>query len=570
MKERSFRSSIRTLFILSISVPLLIAAITFTIISSQQLTTENRNNISNTLSSIATSMNIYVSELNSVANVPYYDETVFNRMKFINESTDITETSISNELPIDRKYRIAFLNYIYSSSQQVDSVYFYPARKDMAYFLGRNMAKTDILSDVKYKDFIWYDSLIADRTKTAFLPEYDEMNELTSFYYVKSIYDVDTKEYIGFIKVVSSAKSYINLIKRIKIGPSSSLCIVSDDQTILYNHTKDRSLLQYKTVNEITENMKGPHYTVKRDIGDTGIQLIYLVSRRELLSKQLIYCLLILLALLLTFLLSYYIYYIRTKQIEKSVYTIKNSLLEVSKGAFKPLTVHPNITELNEIVLSTNTMIEKINDYIIKEYKANLLRQESDFKALQAQINPHFLYNTLNGFVALNRMGERKLLETSIINLTHLFRYTCNSSTDICLKDELDFINKYIELQKLKYDDRLDYAIEVDDSLLGVCIPKLLLQPLIENAILHGLEPVSRPIKIEVLGFTANTTFGRYQTLVVKDNGIGFSVNNLDFTKHVGLNNIRKRILYLNKDNLFHIDSKVDVGTCCIIMIKSE
>ena len=97
-----------------------------------------------------------------------------------------------------------------------------------------------------------------------------------------------------------------------------------------------------------------------------------------------------------------------------------------------------------------------------EEFMAVISQKNAQYQALQAQINPHFLYNTLNNFVALNRIGERKLLEDSIIQLTRIFHYTCSNSGYSTLQEEFSFIEHYLFLQKIRFEERLEFSLHLD------------------------------------------------------------------------------------------------------------
>lgn len=571
MKRKSLFSSIRILFLLSISIAFILTALVFSYIYNQLLIDNNLTNITNTLTSISTNMELYISELNSIANIPYYNKNVFDSMVEINDNNNTYDDLSINEMPAGRDYRVAFLKYIYDSSQAIDSVTFYPMKNESntAFILSRNTSKTDIQTQPSYKQSDWYLELMVDNKKSSFFPEYDADGKLSAFSYVKSIQDVDTKEIIGFIKVSSSSNSYIDLLGKMDVGEYSSLCFVTDDNQILYNHTASAKLMEITLLDDIYSQIPGGYQVLSSTITDTKLTLIHIASYREYRNSQLItYCMVFLIvAVSCTF--SFIIYQHKAKKITQTISTIKDSLNQVANGNFKLLDIRPPETELNEIVTSTNQMIMRLKEFITKEYKANLMQQEAEYRALQAQINPHFLYNTLNGFIALNRMGDRQLLETSIINLTHLFQYTCNASTTVYLDDETKFVKQYLNLQTLKYDGRLSFTIDIDTRIEKTKIPKLLLQPIIENSIIHGLEPTDRPILIQLLGTSIITSFGTYIFIMIADNGMGFLPSSLDKKERIGLENIRKRLKYNNPNNLFHIESTRNIGTRCIILLKT-
>ncbi len=187
---------------------------------------------------------------------------------------------------------------------------------------------------------------------------------------------------------------------------------------------------------------------------------------------------------------------------------------------------------------------------------------EAEYQALQSQVQPHFIYNILNGFIGLNRLGEKKGLEKSIIHLKEMLRYTQDSRRVTTMAEEFSFVKNYCELQKLRFGDRLEYSIELAEGLEDIEIPRLILQPLAENAILHGLEPLEdKTGDLSVEGFHTMEDGEPKVTIVVRDNGVGFSLETLSEREHIGIGNVRKRFKYSFPNSAFNIKSDPGNGT---------
>ena len=191
--------------------------------------------------------------------------------------------------------------------------------------------------------------------------------------------------------------------------------------------------------------------------------------------------------------------------------------------------------------------------------------------ALQTQINPHFLYNTLNGFIALNRLNEKKKLEDSIIRLTSMFRYTCSNSGRTTIHGELQFIDAYLALQQLRFGDRLQYHIIVSKDADPIVIPRLLLQPLVENSIIHGMEPSDREFMLEVsVDRIGHPIFGMLTVFTIADNGVGFDAKHLPDTKRIGIKNVADRLELFQDFSFFQIKSVPGSGTWVHIILPEQ
>lgn len=197
--------------------------------------------------------------------------------------------------------------------------------------------------------------------------------------------------------------------------------------------------------------------------------------------------------------------------------------------------------EIGELYQSFQTLITEIQDLVIKDYRSKILAHEMEYKFLQAQLDPHFLFNTLNtiNWMAINK-GDFEISEM-VTALSVLFRKKIdNDSRFEKLSEELELINAYIKIQSVRYKSRLDFVKEVDDKLLNAEIPQLIIQPLIENSLKYGVEKVKRPVTVKLLVKQVDG-----QLLIqVCDNGPGFSQQTGARKESTGLGiaNIRSRL----------------------------
>ena len=143
-------------------------------------------------------------------------------------------------------------------------------------------------------------------------------------------------------------------------------------------------------------------------------------------------------------------------------------------------------------------MYSLLQEKIKNEYELILNQQKSQFEALQSQIRPHFIINTIYGFITLNQIGEKKLLNDYLYSFTHLLRYVLLREDMTTLGNELQFLENYCSLQHLRFGHRMNYNIQCPSEFHSFEIPKLLLQPLVENAVVHGIEPCVNPCTLSI------------------------------------------------------------------------
>jgi two-component system LytT family sensor kinase len=185
---------------------------------------------------------------------------------------------------------------------------------------------------------------------------------------------------------------------------------------------------------------------------------------------------------------------------------------------------------------------------IYQRYKSEELRSvqlearlmETELKALREQMRPHFLFNTLNTISVLVREGRNEEAVTLIARLSSLLRITLDRTRapEVTVREEIEFLERYIEIQKVRFSDRLNVGIAIEPAAMEVPIPNLLLQPLVENAILHGVVRKSGPGRVDVTGRIEG---GRLH-LEVKDDGPGLGDGSTRAKEGIGLSNTRERI----------------------------
>lgn len=229
---------------------------------------------------------------------------------------------------------------------------------------------------------------------------------------------------------------------------------------------------------------------------------------------------------------------------------------------------HHHMDEIGLLHRTYRLMIIHINTLIKENYASQLVIKETEFKALQAQINPHFLYNALDSIHWLAKKHKQEQISSMVLSLGYLLRTSISFKQNvITLAEELEIVNHYITIQKYRFQHRLDFHLHVPQPYLGCAIPKLTLQPLLENAIQYGLEPQVGACQIRVY---AELSEGKL-LLVVEDHGPGMEPEFVEKVLRgevktrgtgIGLMNIRERLrLAFGDDHDIRLESKPGYGT---------
>lgn len=282
------------------------------------------------------------------------------------------------------------------------------------------------------------------------------------------------------------------------------------------------------------------------------------------------------LLLLLVIILSYYI----PRSITMPITRISRVTNQVAKGNLSVRAAAESGAEARMLSDSLNAMIDKINELLDQVTTEQIRLRKAEFELLQAQINPHFLYNTLDTIVWLAEAGDQKRVVSMVGNLSDFFRTSLNQGKDIIsIREELAHVRSYLEIQQVRYQDILRYEITVPEDLYEYKIPKITIQPLVENALYHGIKNKRGQGTITITGKSKENGF----VLYVRDNGIGMTqerlnevragIQKLSYTgKEIyGLYNVNERIrLNFGETYGISIESTYGEGTCVSISLPDQ
>lgn len=230
--------------------------------------------------------------------------------------------------------------------------------------------------------------------------------------------------------------------------------------------------------------------------------------------------------------------------------------------------------EVADLSHSFENMMKRIRQLMDDVVKEKEEQRRSELKALQNQINPHFLYNTLDSIIALIDRGEGEKAQRMVVALSRFFRISISRGHNIIpLKDEIEHARNYLLIQKMRFGDSFDFRIEKEEGLDGLYVVKLILQPIIENSIAHGMKE-GEPGSILIKAFKDE----KFLYLAVQDNGYGMlkdklealdaSMRSRESYQGVGLKNVYERLrVYYGEEADVVIESEPDVGTKVTLVI---
>ena len=289
----------------------------------------------------------------------------------------------------------------------------------------------------------------------------------------------------------------------------------------------------------------------------TGWTFLYVVKVKELLKQSnqiglatsLIALFIAFIALLLSYILS--------GTITRPLLKLKKMMAMWAKGR-RNFNETFDIDEVGIIGETFKRIVRENNELNERLMQASLKEKEAELRALQAQIKPHFLYNTLDSIYWMAVMHNNQDIAQIAVSLSESFKLSLNKGKEtILVFKELQHIEHYMTIQNIRYNNRFSYIQDVEQTLMGMEILKLLLQPLVENAIYHGLEPKMGEGTIRLTGRIASG----YIYFTVEDDGVG--IEHMDVVEQgYGLKNVRERLqLYYGAKSSFNMQSERNKGT---------
>lgn len=339
--------------------------------------------------------------------------------------------------------------------------------------------------------------------------------------------EISNDAYIGALINVNSLKRQLG---NLNLGERGDILFASDDGSILSERPSKATLIDRLPAHQLSTS---PSFSISKgkaklfvvsSRSKSGIHLAVILPKSELLREfngfQTVINLLPLLVLLILLL---YLYIFRTI-IFNPIRQLLRAIRCIKEGDMNTRLPQTNIMEFAIINHSFNSMVEEITDLKIGVYEAKLRGQKAEMKFLQMQINPHFFLNTLNIVFQLAELKHNELIKKTIRHLMQYFRFTLGLKKEtITITKELKHLHNYLEIQKMRYQDSFEFHIRICDDLKDACIPSLIVQPLVENAVIHGMSTKNVPFVLDIaVNRIEDAEYGERLCIEVSDNGKGF------------------------------------------------
>lgn len=373
----------------------------------------------------------------------------------------------------------------------------------------------------------------------------------------------DYQTEIGYLRISIRLEELFQSLNSVRVG----------EHSIVQVRDKTTSNILYQVNTSGEEKINESYLTVKQDIPGTHYGLEILVSDQYFLKDAQDIRNVTLTVCIASFLIMLFIGILVARLSNRRMKKIISYVRSLRSGEFRKRILISGHDEFAQIAVAFNQTASNIDHLIQTVYLQKINVKEAELEALQAQINPHFLYNTLSSINSLAKMGETDKVSAMVTGLAKFYRLTLNDGRImIPLVNELEQVKSYIEIQKIKYANRFDTYIEVEPELLECEVIKLILQPFVENALKYAWHVDRLTVKI------VGRRVGDHIFISVIDNGIGIhrdrirEINsNQLMISSCGISNVNDRIrLRYGGDYGVKVSSFYGGGTTVLLILPYE
>lgn len=570
--KSTLRTFITTVICGTVILSLIIVGSLFYKRSADVLTQQYEKDIKNQLNQINRQVEEKVNLIDSIYPLLMSNIT-------ISENLEPTTAVFHSVTPIERKQNIEkqmsyllYSTYLWNAGF-INSVCIFD-REDTFYSVFLNNKTNYSFSDIEniYKE-------VSDKTV---LQIYTLEESRESIYFARNIYSTYNGRKVATIIIDINQSAW-------KAAYSGS----ADENWLIYLYNDNLKIINSDELLSLTDRLDGVSVQGFKDdevhevaLGDTRFLLAkkalttadifsVVAAPKEQLFRDLNrilrdYLLVIALLIMASFLLTAVVSQLITAPIQKMIVHVQ----KISKGEKAEL---PNsmYREFNEFADAFRYMLEQLDIYYRDNYQKKILLKNSELQALKAQMDPHFLFNVLDTIAWKAQMRDEEEIYQMIISLGELLRAnTLSKENDfVMLKEELNYVRFYIYLQQMRFEDKFTASIQADAALNDFKIPCFSIQPLVENAIIHGIEPKAGTGKLVINIISSDDKL----EISVSDNGVGFEripdISKIESASggghtHIGLKNLDKRLeLLYGKESRLNISSTPNVYTTISFVI---
>ncbi|HIW33986.1 MAG TPA: histidine kinase [Candidatus Paenibacillus intestinavium] len=536
----------------------------------QSIREHTESNVNGTLSQMSDNISYKMEDIIRISDLFYFDHSLVRHLKNYEEGWVSYEATTKYLLP-------KFQTFIEATNQQIWlSIYL---QNETIPEIYRDYKGEDplIVSERLYD--LYHLSRIIDKPWYVQFPEeeygitmqWQQIESDAEYGYLsllRRMVDVQSgtkPREIGFLRLSVYLTELFESVDYDKIGNGATIFITDADDNIMMASGES----EYQSGGQWDETLFTDYLIIEQLI--PGLEWnITAVIPNQIFKEKISEVRLLTFVIILIFIVFYFVSgALLSRYFSRKVGKIVSVLDSFQEGNFHKRIHFKGYDEFSRISIALNEMGQNIGELIHKVYVAELDKKESELDMLQAQINPHFLYNTLSSINRLAKFGELDKLQLMVMDLAKFYRLSLNEGRIfLSISEELEQANAYINIQKIKYEDRMGTSFDIDPEIMKYRTIKLILQPFIENILEHAW--CADRIHIRIVGIREGDTI----LFKIIDDGVGIStelleqLGDIDESANVGygIRNVNQRIkLFYGSSYGVTIFSKVGIGTTVCI-----
>lgn len=577
--------SIRKKYFFSLFLIIILSFLVFTIVSSVFLTSRVRLQVNTTLENSMTQSCLLLNNITSTIN------NSANMYILEHNDRDYFDTDISAYMESPGLYSL-HLSEFTSDTLYINNISRVVSTDLCVWGNIGSLYSGDLFHDLNdYPQTSWYKSLFEYNHSSVWIPgglEKDNQ-EVPCVTLLRRIFHLnDVQKSIGAIAISFPLSEIDTIVSSGNITPHTTAILTDYDGNIISrsdggsfdgeNFNKLLSIANASGKRELfTIDLPAGKYLVSSDsISNSQWKFIIAIPMSDINSQIYEILMSMLITLIVTLPFIVFISHLLTNLITKPLLRLTETMRRVETGDFNVPVLPYSQDEIGELNRSYNVMLTKLILLMDEQIRLEKTIEDTKLRALQAQINPHFLYNTLDMINVMAINGKTMDIQKAIRSLSLYYRLTLNSGMDTTnLKNEIEHIVQYVNLQNMRFNNPIQLHIDIDDELMQCQIFKLCLQPFVENSISHGImEKESESGNIWINAFLDNDKL----FIIIRDDGIGMDEDTLghlftpptDNSGGYGVYNVNERIkIKYGAECGLSITSAIGEGTTVEIRIKT-
>lgn len=582
-KYRSIKWNMTVAFSLLLIICINAVAYLFFVIYSETAERNAKNYTYGILEQVNKNIEYYLRYMEDISNLTFFNGNI---QSYLRDSIRESDYLHQVRRTFEREAIAEYFNSFLSIRQDIVSIYIFAANGEIL----TNRPHVSVKDYMDIREQLWYkrakeaDGAVVispPHVRNVFEDDYQWVVSLS-----RVIKHLDTKESLGVLLIDLNFRVIEDICEHLGIGSGTGYVFIVDrdgelvyhpEQQLIYSNLKneDFDLIMNTGERFVTSRLPGREklYTIAES-EFTGWKVVGVTYTDELVPDirdiQNFIIALALVSIPLTLVLSTLI----SSRISRPLKRLAQTMKQVDEQ--QDLDIYVNIEGSREVAFlskSFNTMLTRIRELMSQLLMEQELKRKSELKALQAQINPHFLYNTLDLVIWMTKRGKTEEVIQLVSSLSRLFRLSIGKGDEMTsVRDEVEHIKHYLLIQKLRYKSKLEFIIDVEHETYRYKMPRLILQPLVENAIYHGIKPLPGGGCVTVRGYLQRQPKRTDLVLEVKDNGTGIPEDKLKDIFNgaasklreggIGVKNIQERIrLYAGEGYGLEYESASGAGT---------